>query len=79
MAKPSPEARHVVIGRQYRAPRFEVRDRSGNYAALMPAIDGAALQVQSGLLSSKSRSNTLGWLVYIAVSAAIVLALWRYA
>lgn len=66
---PSPDAKHVRIGRGYREARFERRQRDGTYEALMPG-NRLQLSPSAPLISGRT---LLGSIAIVAVLAVAVL------
>lgn len=74
MTAPSPNAKHVRIGLQYRPTSFETRASDGTYASFMRAPHAHCERVQTALIGRRrSYRHTL---VAVTMALAVVSALY---
>lgn len=74
MTAPSPDAKHVRIGLQYRPTSFETRASDGTYASFMRPPNAHCERVQTALIGRRgSRRRAL---VAVTMALAVVSALY---
>lgn len=73
MKRPSPNAKFMPIGREYRPTRFEHRRSDGTYQALMPRMSSHDERVQSALISRPRAYALMAFVLGIAVASACFL------